>query len=91
MCLFASRQTACPELLIRARLRDPAGAALAEAVGAAANIHVDFAAAVDVMRGLIVEVRDNVGRSAQSDVLPAPPDRRSKSASIAWASSIKDS
>ena len=39
----------------RARLRDPDGRVLAEAVGAAANIHVDFGAAVDVMRGLIVD------------------------------------
>jgi glucosamine kinase len=45
----------------RARLRDPDGRVLAEAVGAAANIHVDFGAAVDVMRGLIVEVRDRAG------------------------------
>jgi glucosamine kinase len=45
----------------RARLRGPYGAALAEAVGAAANIHVDFAAAVEVMRGLIVEVRNEAG------------------------------
>jgi glucosamine kinase len=45
----------------RARLRDPDGRALAEAIGAAANIHVDFAAAVEVMRGLVVEVCDRAG------------------------------
>ncbi len=45
----------------RARLRDPDGTALAEAIGAAANIHVDFAAAVEVMRGLVVEVCDRAG------------------------------
>jgi glucosamine kinase len=48
----------------RARLRDPNGSALAEAAGAAANIHVDFAAAIEVMRGLIVEVRDEAGLNA---------------------------
>ena len=48
----------------RVRLRDPDGAALAEAAGAAANIHVDFAAAVDVMRGLIAEVRHGAGLDA---------------------------
>ncbi len=48
----------------RARLRDPQGAVLGEASGAAANIHVDFAAAVAVMRGLIDEVRDRAGLSA---------------------------
>jgi glucosamine kinase len=45
----------------RARLRDSDGRALAEAIGAAANIHVDFAAAVEVMRGLVVEVCDKAG------------------------------
>ena len=51
----------------RVRLRDPDGAALAEAAGAAANIHVDFAAAVDVMRALIVEVRDKAGLNADKN------------------------
>ncbi|MBV8105664.1 MAG: N-acetylglucosamine kinase [Hyphomicrobiales bacterium] len=51
----------------RARLRGPDGAALAEAVGAAANVHVDFAAAVEVMRRLIVEVRDKSGRNADRE------------------------
>ena len=40
----------------RARLRDADGRALAEANGAAANIHVDFAASIAVMRGLIDEL-----------------------------------
>ena len=40
----------------RARLRDANGKSLAEASGAAANIHVDFAASVAVMRGLIDEL-----------------------------------
>jgi glucosamine kinase len=51
----------------RARLRDPGGAALAEAAGAAANIHVDFVAAIEVMRSLIVEVRDRAGLSAEKN------------------------
>ncbi|HME84431.1 MAG TPA: BadF/BadG/BcrA/BcrD ATPase family protein [Roseiarcus sp.] len=51
----------------RARLRDPGGAALAEAVGAASNIHVDFAAAIGVMRGLIVAVRDKAGLNADKN------------------------
>jgi glucosamine kinase len=51
----------------RARLRDPGGAALAEAAGAAANIHVDFGAAIEVMRSLIVEVRDRAGLSAEKN------------------------
>jgi glucosamine kinase len=40
----------------RARLRDAGGKALAEASGAAANIHVDFAASIAVMHGLIDEL-----------------------------------
>ncbi len=40
----------------RARLRDAEGTALAEAVGAAANIHVDFAAAVAAVRAVVDEV-----------------------------------
>jgi glucosamine kinase len=40
----------------RARMRDGDGKALAEASGAAANIHVDFAAAVAVLRGVVNEV-----------------------------------
>lgn len=51
----------------RARLRDPGGAALGEAIGAAANIHVDFAAAVEVMRGLVVQVRDHAGLAARDN------------------------
>jgi glucosamine kinase len=39
----------------RARLRDADGRALAEANGAAANIHVDFAAAVAAMRAVVDE------------------------------------
>jgi glucosamine kinase len=49
----------------RARLRDAEGKALAEASGAAANIHVDFAAAVAVMRGLIDEVLGKAGVTAE--------------------------
>jgi glucosamine kinase len=40
----------------RARLRDAGGAVLAEAAGAAANIHVDWAEALGVLRGVIAEV-----------------------------------
>ncbi len=39
----------------RARLRDAVGAVLAEAEGDAANIHVDFASAVSVMRSVVGE------------------------------------
>jgi glucosamine kinase len=45
----------------RARLRDSAGAALAEATGAAANTHVDFPAAIEVMRGVIGSALDRAG------------------------------
>jgi glucosamine kinase len=48
----------------RARLRDADGAALAEAVGAAANIHVDFAAAVAAMRAV---VDDALGKAGLGD------------------------
>src|SRR5580704_18263430 len=51
----------------RARLRDSDGAALAEAIGAAANIHVDFATAVEVMRGLVVEVCDKSGLNVEKN------------------------
>jgi glucosamine kinase len=47
----------------RARLRDADGRALAEANGAAANIHVDFAAAVAAMRAVVDEVLGKVGLS----------------------------
>ena len=40
----------------RARLRDAKGACLAETAGGAANIHVDFAAALAAMRGVVNEV-----------------------------------
>ncbi len=50
----------------RARLRDADGRALAEAVGAAANIHVDFAAAVAAMRGVVDEALGKAGL-AESD------------------------
>jgi glucosamine kinase len=40
----------------RARLRDAAGAVLAESEGDAANIHVDFASAVSAMRSVVWEV-----------------------------------
>jgi glucosamine kinase len=42
----------------RARLRDSDGKALAEASGAAANIHVDFDAAVDVLGGVVGEAME---------------------------------
>jgi glucosamine kinase len=45
----------------RARLRDADGRALAEAVGAAANIHVDFAAAVAAMRAVVDEALGKAG------------------------------
>ena len=50
----------------RARLRDADGRALAEAVGAAANIHVDFAAAVAAMRAVVDEALEKAGL-AESD------------------------
>jgi glucosamine kinase len=45
----------------RARLRDADGRALAEANGAAANIHVDFAAAIAAMRGVVDEALGKAG------------------------------
>jgi glucosamine kinase len=45
----------------RARLRDADGKTLAEASGAAANIHVDFAAAIAVLRAVIAEVMGKAG------------------------------
>jgi glucosamine kinase len=45
----------------RARLRDSNGSALVEAAGAAANIHVDFVAAIAVLRALVREVMDGAG------------------------------
>jgi glucosamine kinase len=45
----------------RARLRDADGELLAEASGAAANIHVDFAAAVVAMRAAVDEVLAKAG------------------------------
>jgi glucosamine kinase len=45
----------------RARLRDANGEALSEASGAAANIHVDFAAAIAVLRAVVGEVMDKAG------------------------------
>jgi len=45
----------------RARLRDADGRALAEANGAAANIHVDFAAAVAAMRAVVDEALGRAG------------------------------
>jgi len=45
----------------RARLRDADGELLAEASGAAANIHVDFAAAVTAMRAVVDEVLAKAG------------------------------
>jgi glucosamine kinase len=45
----------------RARLRDAGGKLLAEASGAAANIHVDFPAAIAVLRALVDEVLGKAG------------------------------
>jgi len=45
----------------RARLRDADGKALAEASGAAANIHVDFDAAIAVLRAVVAEVMEKSG------------------------------
>ncbi len=45
----------------RARLRDADGEALAEGNGAAANIHVDFAAAIAVLRAVVGEVMGKAG------------------------------
>ena len=45
----------------RARLRDADGKTLAEASGAAANIHVDFAAAIAVLRAVVGEIMDKAG------------------------------
>ena len=45
----------------RARLRNPDGKLLAEASGAAANIHVDFAAAVAAMSAVVNEVLGKAG------------------------------
>jgi glucosamine kinase len=48
----------------RARLRDPGGTVLAEANGAAANIHVDFDAAIAAIRALVDEVLRKAGFGA---------------------------
>ena len=48
----------------RARLRDSAGVELGESSGGAANIHVDFAAAIDAMRGAIADVLTKSGLGA---------------------------
>ena len=45
----------------RARLRDANGQALAEASGAAANIHVDFAGAVAALRAVVDELLAKAG------------------------------
>jgi glucosamine kinase len=45
----------------RARLRDADGKELIEASGAAANIHVDFAAAIAVLRAVVSEVMAKAG------------------------------
>ncbi len=45
----------------RARLRDADGKALVDASGAAANIHVDFAAAITVLRAVVGEVMEKSG------------------------------
>ena len=48
----------------RARVRDAAGAALADADGDPANIHVDFASAVSAMRAVVGEVLRKAGLGA---------------------------
>ena len=58
----------------RARVRDAGGRALAEATGAAANIHVDFAAAIAVMREVVGDVLKNAGLDP-----PTSPGSRSAS------------
>jgi glucosamine kinase len=45
----------------RARVRNAAGRTLAEGAGVAANIHVDFAAAVAVMRAVVGDVLEKSG------------------------------
>jgi len=45
----------------RVRLRDAYGRTLAEAGGAAANIHVDFEAAVDVLRAVVAKAMEKGG------------------------------
>jgi glucosamine kinase len=52
----------------RARLRDAAGKMLMEASGAAANIHVDFAAAIAALSAVVEEV---LRKAALSDADPA--------------------
>jgi glucosamine kinase len=52
----------------RARLRDLDGKPLAEASGAAANIHVDFAAAIAVLRAVVGEI---MGKAGLEDADPA--------------------
>ncbi len=52
----------------RARLRDADGQTLAEASGAAANIHVDFAAAIAALRAVVDEVLE---KAALGDANPA--------------------
>ncbi len=48
----------------RARVRNAKGRALGEAIGAAANIHVDFAAAVAVMSAVLGEALETAGLGA---------------------------
>jgi glucosamine kinase len=45
----------------RARMRDASGALLTQIVGPAANIYVDYAGAVDVVRRIIAEALDRAG------------------------------
>jgi len=45
----------------RARVREAHGRAAAEAIGAAANVHVDFATAVAVMRAVVGDALDKAG------------------------------
>ena len=45
----------------RARVRDAEGRARAEATGAAANVHVDFPAAIAVLRAVVAEALDKAG------------------------------
>ena len=48
----------------RARVRDAGGAALAEAEGDAANVHVDFASALSVMRSVVEQALRKAGVGA---------------------------
>ncbi|RBP13858.1 glucosamine kinase [Roseiarcus fermentans] len=68
----------------RARVRDASGAKLAEAAGAAANVHVDFAAAVAVIRALVVEALGRAGAPT------ADPSRTALGLGLAGVNDARD-